>query len=82
MPEAIGIPEEMLTKAAEMAVCKINVGTDIRVAYIGGLRQALVENPEKFDARVFITPAMDAVTKLVEYKIENVFKCANKAKDF
>ena len=52
--------------------------------YIKGktLSQLIKENPEKFDARVFITPAMDAVTKLVEYKIENVFKCANKAKDF
>lgn len=77
MPEAIGIPEAMLTKAAQMAVCKINVGTDLRVAYIGAFRKALAENPEKFDARVFITPAMDAITKLVEDKIENVFLSAN-----
>ena len=77
MPEAIGIPEAMLTKAAKMAVCKINVGTDLRVAYVGAFRKALAEHPEKFDARVFITPAMDAVTKLVEDKIENVFLSAN-----
>ena len=77
MPEAIGIPEEMLKKAAQMAVCKINVGTDLRVAYVGAFRKALAENPEKFDARVFITPAMDAITKLVEDKIENVFLSAN-----
>ena len=77
MPEAIGIPEEMLKKAAQMAVCKINVGTDIRVAYVGAFRKALAEHPEKFDARVFITPAMDAITKLVEDKIENVFLSAN-----
>ena len=77
MPEAIGIPEAMLTKAAQMAVCKINVGTDLRVAYVGAFRKALAENPEKFDARVFITPAMDAITKLVEDKIENVFLSAN-----
>ena len=79
MPEAIGIPEEMLRKAAAKAVCKINVGTDIRVAYVGAFRKALHEHPEKFDARVFITPAMDAITKLVEDKIENVFGSANKA---
>ena len=78
MPEAIGIPEEMLKKAAQMAVCKINVGTDLRVAYVGAFRKALHEYPEKFDARVFITPAMDAITKLVEDKIENVFLSANK----
>ena len=77
MPEAIGIPESMLTKAAKMAVCKINVGTDLRVAYVGAFRKALTEYPEKFDARVFITPAMDAITKLVEDKIENVFLSAN-----
>ena len=77
MPEAIGIPEEMLKKAAQMAVCKINVGTDIRVAYVGAFRKSLAEHPEKFDARVFITPAMDAITKLVEDKIENVFLSAN-----
>ena len=78
MPEAIGIPEEMLKKAAKMAVCKINVGTDLRVAYVGAFRKALHDYPEKFDARVFITPAMDAITKLVEDKIENVFLSANK----
>ena len=78
MQEAIGIPEEMLKKAASMAVCKINVGTDIRVAYVGALRKALYEKPEYFDLRTFINPSMDAVTKLVEDKIENVFCCANK----
>ena len=81
MPEAIGIPEAMLLDASKHAVCKINVGTDIRVAYVGGLRKALVENPEKFDARVFINPAMDAVTALCEDKIRNVFNSAGHAND-
>ena len=81
MPEAIGIPEAMLLDASKHAVCKINVGTDIRVAYVGGLRKALVENPEKFDARVFINPAMDAVTALCEDKIRNVFNSAGRAND-
>ena len=61
MPEAIGIPEEMLRKAASKGICKINVGTDIRVAYVGALRKALSEKAEQFDARAFITPAMEAV---------------------
>ncbi|MFA7223009.1 MAG: ketose-bisphosphate aldolase [Bacilli bacterium] len=81
MPEAIGIPEPMLKEASEHAICKINVGTDIRVAYVGGLRKALNENPEKFDARAFIVPACDAVTKLVSDKICNVFCSANHAND-
>ena len=81
MPEAIGIPEAMLRDAASRGVCKINVGTDIRVAYVGALRKALHENAEKFDLRTFITPAMEAVTKLVEDKLENVFGSAGHAND-
>ena len=64
-----------------IASISFNVGTDIRVAYVGGLRKALVENPEKFDARVFINPAMDAVTALCEDKIRNVFNSAGHAND-
>ena len=81
MPEAIGIPEAMLKEAASKAVCKINVGTDIRVAYVGALRKALSEKAEQFDARAFITPAMEAVQALVEDKMENVFGSANHAAD-
>ena len=79
MPEAIGIPEEMLRKAASKGICKINVGTDIRVAYVGALRKALCEFPDKFDCRTFITPAMEAVTALVEDKVTNVFGSAHHA---
>lgn len=79
MPEAIGIPEEMLRVAASKAVCKINVGTDLRVAYVGAMRKALCESPEKFDLKVFITPAMDAVCELVKDKMTNVFGSAGHA---
>ena len=81
MPEAIGIPEAMLHEASQKGVCKINVGTDIRVAYVGALRKALYENAEKFDFKVFVNPALDAVTKLVEDKMENVFGSAGHAND-
>jgi len=81
MPEAIGIPEPMLKEASQHAVCKINVGTDIRVAYVGAFRKALNEHPEKFEPRAFIEPGMEAVTKLVEDKVENVFCCAGHAND-
>lgn len=79
MPEAIGIPEPMLKEAATHAVCKINVGTDLRVAYIGAFRKALAEKPEQFECRTFIQPALDAVQALVEDKLENVFMSAGKA---
>ena len=79
MEQAIGIPEPMLREASRHAVCKINVGTDIRVAYVGAMRKALVENPEKFDVRVFVKPGMEAVTELVKNKLINVFNSAGKA---
>ncbi len=81
MEEAIGIPEPMLREASEHAICKINVGTDLRVAYVGALRKALVENPEQFDARMFIVPALDAITALVADKMINVFGSAGHAHD-
>ena len=79
MKQAIGIPEEMLNKASHYAVCKINVGTDIRVAYVGAFRKALHEQPDKFDLKLFVGPAMDAVTELVKDKMINVFGCAGRA---
>lgn len=81
MEEAIGIPEEMLREASRRAVCKINVGTDIRVAYVGGMRKALFEKPEEFDTRLFINAGLDAVTTLVADKMVNVFGSAGHAND-
>lgn len=79
MPEAIGIPEDMLNEASKHAICKINVGTDIRVAFIGGLRRSLNEHPEKFDCRTFFEPALEQVYDLVKDKIINVFGSNDKA---
>ncbi len=79
MAEAIGIPEDMLRRAAGMAVCKINVGTDIRVCFFGAVRKQLAENPTKFDGRTFLGPARDAVTEMVADKIANVMGSAGKA---
>ena len=81
MPAAIGIPEAMLSEAATKGICKINVGTDIRVAYVGGMRQALVEHPESFDARLFINGGLQAIEELVADKLVNVFHSAGHAKD-
>ncbi|HOC80988.1 MAG TPA: ketose-bisphosphate aldolase [Bacilli bacterium] len=81
MPEAIGIPEDMLRDAARRAVCKINVGTDIRVAYVGGIRKALTENPQEFDTRLFINAGLKAITELVADKMVNVLGSAGHAND-
>ena len=79
LPEAIGIPEAMLSQAAKMAVCKINVGSDIRICSFGAIRKAMAENPGKFDGRTFLGPARDAVADMVADRIANVFGSAGKA---
>jgi len=79
--KAIGIPEDMLREANKRAICKINVGTDIRVAYVGGMRKVLSESPESFDARAIINGGLAAVRELAKYKMEHVFGSAGHAFD-
>ncbi len=79
MPDAIGIPEDMLRKAASMAVCKINVDSDIRIAMTAALRKHLSENPSHFDPRQYLTPARDLIEEVVCHKIETVFGSKDKA---
>ena len=79
MPAAIGIPTEMLRQASTMGVCKINVGTDIRVCYFGEVRRQMAQNPAKFDGRTFLGPARDAVADMVAKRITEVFGSAGKA---
>ena len=79
MEAAIGIPESMLAEACRRGVCKINVGTDIRVAFVGAMRKALHDHPEKFDVREFFTPGKEAITKLIEGKIDGYLGSAGKA---
>ena len=69
----------MLRKAASMAVCKINVGTDIRVCWFGEMRRQFAENPKKFDGRSFIGPAREAVASMVAARITDVFGSNGKA---
>lgn len=80
MPDAIGIPEDMLRKAASMAVCKVNVDSDIRIAMTAALRKHLTENPKHFDPRQYLTPARDLIQEVVEHKIDVVFGSTNAAK--
>ena len=79
MPDAIGIPEEMLRKAATMAVCKINIDSDLRLAMTAALRQYLVENPSHFDPRQYLAPARSHIKELVKHKLVDVLGCAGHA---
>lgn len=79
MPDAIGIPEEMLREAASMAVCKINVDSDIRIAMTAAVRKHFAENPTHFDPRQYLTPARNLIEEVVAHKIETVLGCNGKA---
>ncbi|HHX18338.1 MAG TPA: fructose-bisphosphate aldolase, partial [Clostridium sp.] len=79
MPGAQGVPEEMLRKAASMAVCKINIDSDLRLAMTGSIRKYFAENPSHFDPRQYLGPARIAIKELVKNKIINVLGCDGKA---
>ncbi|MBR5113509.1 MAG: class II fructose-1,6-bisphosphate aldolase [Clostridia bacterium] len=79
MPDAIGIPEPMLRQAAEMAVCKINVDSDLRLALTATIREQFDLYPDHFDPRQYLKPARTAIQEVVEHKMLNVFGCAGKA---
>ena len=79
MPGAKGIPEEMLRKAASMAVCKINVDSDLRLAFTAAVRKHFAENPAHFDPRQYLGDGRALVTECVRQKLVNVLGCAGKA---
>lgn len=78
MPGAKGVPEEMLRQAAKMAVCKINIDSDIRLGMTATIRKYLHDNPSHFDPRQYLAPARQAVKDMVIRKIENVLGSAGK----
>ena len=79
MPDAIGIPEELLAKAAKMAVCKINIDSDLRLVCTASIREHLVEHPDHFDPRQYLKPARENIKELVRHKIVDVLGCNGKA---
>ena len=81
MPGAKGVPEEMLRKAASMAVCKINIDSDLRLAMTATIRKVFAENPSEFDPRKYLGPAREEIKKLVKHKLVNVLGCAGKASE-
>jgi fructose-bisphosphate aldolase class II len=72
MPDAVGIPEDMLRQAAGMAVCKINIDSDLRLGFTAAVRQYLAENPSHFDPRQYLTPARANIKEIVKRKIVKV----------
>lgn len=79
MPDAIGIPEPMLRQAAQMAVCKINIDSDLRLAMTATVRKYFAENPSHFDPRQYLKPAREAIKAMVAHKITNVLGSNGKA---
>jgi len=79
MPDAIGVPEDMLRQAASMAVCKINIDSDLRLAMTAGIREHMAQYPDHFDPRQYLTPARANIKELVTHKLINVLGCAGKA---
>ncbi|MGN1081075.1 MAG: class II fructose-1,6-bisphosphate aldolase [Acutalibacteraceae bacterium] len=79
MPDAIGIPEDMLRKASSMAVCKINIDSDLRLALTAGIRKHFAENPSHFDPRQYLGDGRKFITDVVEHKIEFVLGSKDKA---
>lgn len=74
---AKGVPEDMLRKAAAMAVCKINIDTDIRLAMTAAVRESLRTHPENFDPRSYLKAGRAAVKEMVSHKIEAVVGSKN-----
>ena len=77
LPDAVGIPEEQLRRAATSAVCKINIDSDIRLAFTAGIRRVLTEKPSAFDPREYLKVAREEVKKMVTHKIVNVLGSQN-----
>ena len=79
MPDAIGIPEDQLRKAASLSVCKINIDSDLRLTMTGTIRQFFDEHPDKFDPREYLKPARANIKELVKHKLIHVLGCDGKA---
>ncbi len=79
MPDAVGIPEAQLREAAKMAVCKINIDSDLRLAMTASIREYFAEHPDHFDPRQYLKPARAAIKAMVAHKITDVLGCDGKA---
>jgi fructose-bisphosphate aldolase class II len=78
MPNAMGVPESAISKAAKMAVCKVNIDTDLRLVLTAKIRQVFAEKPAEFDPRKYLGPGRDAIKAMVKHKLQ-VLGCSGKA---
>ena len=78
MPNAMGVPEDAVSEAAKMAICKVNIDTDLRLALTAKIRQVYAEQPGEFDPRKYLGPGREAIKEMVKHKL-NVLGCAGKA---
>ncbi len=78
MPDAMGVPEDAITKASKMAICKVNIDTDLRMALTAKIREVFSEKPGEFDPRKYLGPGRDAIRDMVKHKL-HVLGCAGKA---
>ena len=78
MPNAMGVPEDAISKAAKMAVCKVNIDTDLRLALTAKIRQVFAEKPGEFDPRKYLGPGREAIKDMVKHKLQ-VLGCSGKA---
>ena len=79
LKDALGVPEDQLRKAASMAVCKINIDSDLRLAMTASIRKYFNEHPDHFDPRQYLKPARAAIKDMVAHKIVDVLGCDGKA---
>ena len=70
MPDTMGVPETAITKASQMAVCKINIDTDLRLALTAKIREVFATKPSEFDPRKYLGPGRDAIQKMVAHKLD------------
>ena len=78
MPDAMGVPEDAISKAAKMSVCKVNIDTDLRMALTAKIREVFAEKPAEFDPRKYLGPGREAIKDMVKHKLQ-VLGCAGKA---
>lgn len=78
MPDAMGVPESAIAEAVKMAVCKVNIDTDLRMALTAKIRQVFAEEPREFDPRKYLGPGREAIRQMVKHKL-HVLGCAGKA---
>jgi fructose-bisphosphate aldolase class II len=78
MPDAMGVPEEAIAKAAKMGICKVNIDTDLRMAMTAKIRQVFAEKPAEFDPRKYLGPAREAICEMVRHKL-HILGCAGRA---